>query len=231
MAYFSFTDQPTKIYFPGTLPFTAPEFDNGLQPSWKYVSLKKEMDVQLPHISRSSTQKGWNGTEQWTQHNLQSCKMFDQCFDKILKASKDAISDTKSIFDSKNKNTQDSEAISSKAGLIESSKALQDDVRKSHLGSEESRRKKLKNKAQRPGKKKMARHENAWGGPTYTELITKAILSAPEQRLTLSQIYDWLAENVEYFRERSNYNSSQGWKVRCVVIKILIDCEKHKFKF
>ena len=54
---------------------------------------------------------------------------------------------------------------------------------------------------------------NNWGGPTYTELITNAILSAPQQRLTLSQIYNCLVQQVEYFRERKNYNSSQGWKV------------------
>lgn len=56
-------------------------------------------------------------------------------------------------------------------------------------------------------------HENAWGGPTYTELITEAILSSPENRMTLSQIYNWITENVEYFRERKNNTSARGWKV------------------
>lgn len=56
-------------------------------------------------------------------------------------------------------------------------------------------------------------HENAWGGPTYTELITEAILSTPEHRMTLSQIYDWITENVEYFRERKYHTSARGWKV------------------
>lgn len=61
--------------------------------------------------------------------------------------------------------------------------------------------------------KKSSNHENAWGGPTYTELITEAILSTPEHRMTLSQIYDWITENVEYFRERKNFTSARGWKV------------------
>ena len=60
---------------------------------------------------------------------------------------------------------------------------------------------------------KSSNHENAWGGPTYTELITEAILSTPEHRMTLSQIYDWITENVEYFRERKNFTSARGWKV------------------
>ena len=58
-----------------------------------------------------------------------------------------------------------------------------------------------------------ANHENAWGGPTYTELITEAILSTRDHRMTLSQIYDWITENVEYFRERKNFTSARGWKV------------------
>lgn len=61
-------------------------------------------------------------------------------------------------------------------------------------------------------KKGCSARPNNWGGPTYTELITNAILSAPQQRLTLSQIYNCLVQQVEYFRERKNYNSSQGWK-------------------
>ena len=61
--------------------------------------------------------------------------------------------------------------------------------------------------------RKSSNHENAWGGPTYTELITEAILSTPEQRMTLSQIYDWITENVEYFKERKNFTSARGWKV------------------
>jgi hypothetical protein len=41
----------------------------------------------------------------------------------------------------------------------------------------------------------------------------QAIQSSPEQRLTLSQIYDWMVTTVPYFKERSDVNSSAGWKV------------------
>ena len=44
-------------------------------------------------------------------------------------------------------------------------------------------------------------------------LITKAIQSSPEGRLTLSQIYDWMVQNVPYFRDKGDSNSSAGWKV------------------
>ena len=57
-------------------------------------------------------------------------------------------------------------------------------------------------------------HHNAWRGPSYTELATKAILSSPDKRMTLAELYDWMSEHVLYFNERKHYASSQGWKVR-----------------
>lgn len=60
-------------------------------------------------------------------------------------------------------------------------------------------------------------HNNAWKGPSYTELATQAILSTPDKKKTLAEIYDWMSENVQYFRERKHYASSQGWKVRQVL--------------
>ena len=54
---------------------------------------------------------------------------------------------------------------------------------------------------------------NAWGGISYSDLIARAILSAPESRLTLSQIYEWITTNVPYFRDKGDSNSSAGWKV------------------
>lgn len=54
---------------------------------------------------------------------------------------------------------------------------------------------------------------NAWGNLSYAELITKAIESSPEKRLTLSQIYDWIVHNVEYFANKGDNSSSAGWKV------------------
>lgn len=61
--------------------------------------------------------------------------------------------------------------------------------------------------------KKGGSRRNAWGNLSYADLITKAIQSSPEQRLTLSQIYDWMVQNVPYFRDKGDSNSSAGWKV------------------
>lgn len=54
---------------------------------------------------------------------------------------------------------------------------------------------------------------NAWGNMSYADLITKAIESSPEKRLTLSQIYDWMVKSVPYFKDKGDSNSSAGWKV------------------
>uniref|UniRef100_A0A7E4UXU6 Forkhead box protein O n=1 Tax=Panagrellus redivivus TaxID=6233 RepID=A0A7E4UXU6_PANRE len=53
---------------------------------------------------------------------------------------------------------------------------------------------------------------NAWGNLSYADLITQAILSSPEKRLTLSQVYEWMVTNVSYFRDKGDSNSSAGWK-------------------
>ncbi|XP_070839041.1 forkhead box protein O1-A-like [Chaetodon trifascialis] len=53
---------------------------------------------------------------------------------------------------------------------------------------------------------------NAWGNMSYADLITKAIDSSPEKRLTLSQIYDWMVKSVPYFNDKGDSNSSAGWK-------------------
>lgn len=61
--------------------------------------------------------------------------------------------------------------------------------------------------------KKTSSRRNAWGNLSYADLITKAIQGSPEQRLTLSQIYDWMVQNVPYFKDKGDSNSSAGWKV------------------
>ncbi|CAM9903285.1 unnamed protein product [Bubo scandiacus] len=53
---------------------------------------------------------------------------------------------------------------------------------------------------------------NAWGNLSYADLITRAIESSPEKRLTLSQIYDWMVRCVPYFKDKGDSNSSAGWK-------------------
>jgi len=47
---------------------------------------------------------------------------------------------------------------------------------------------------------------------SYADLITQAILNSPEKRLTLSQVYEWMVQNVPYFRDKGDSNSSAGWK-------------------
>lgn len=55
--------------------------------------------------------------------------------------------------------------------------------------------------------------KNAWGNLSYAELISKAISSSAEQRLTLSEIYDWMIKYVPFFRNKVDRISSAGWKV------------------
>lgn len=68
--------------------------------------------------------------------------------------------------------------------------------------------------------KAAAKPRNAWGNASYADLIAEAITTAPERRLTLSQIYRWMEEHVPYFRScsgagsggSSGGSSSAGWK-------------------
>ncbi|XP_007561860.1 forkhead box protein O3a [Poecilia formosa] len=60
--------------------------------------------------------------------------------------------------------------------------------------------------------RKSSARRNAWGNYSYADLITQAIESSPEKRLTLSQIYDWMVRSVPYFKDRGDSNSSAGWK-------------------
>ncbi|XP_008201201.1 forkhead box protein O isoform X2 [Tribolium castaneum] len=62
-----------------------------------------------------------------------------------------------------------------------------------------------------PAKKNSSRR-NAWGNLSYADLITQAITSSPDKRLTLSQIYEWMVQNVPYFKDKGDSNSSAGWK-------------------
>ncbi|XP_061682799.1 forkhead box protein O1-A [Syngnathoides biaculeatus] len=61
-------------------------------------------------------------------------------------------------------------------------------------------------------RKTSSSRRNAWGNMSYADLITKAIESSPENRLTLSQIYDWMVKSVPYFKDKGDSNSSAGWK-------------------
>lgn len=72
--------------------------------------------------------------------------------------------------------------------------------------------------------KKSGSRKNAWGNFSYADLISRAIESSPEKRLTLAQIYDWLVQNVSYFKDKGDCNSSAGWKVSLAYKLILIYC-------
>lgn len=61
--------------------------------------------------------------------------------------------------------------------------------------------------------KKNTSRRNAWGNMSYADLITQAINGSPEKRLTLSQIYEWMVQNVAFFKDKGDSNSSAGWKV------------------
>ncbi|XP_048386624.1 forkhead box protein O3B isoform X2 [Stegostoma tigrinum] len=63
-----------------------------------------------------------------------------------------------------------------------------------------------------PQQRKASSRRNAWGNMSYADLITKAIESSPDKRLTLSQIYDWMVRSVPYFKDKGDSNSSAGWK-------------------
>ena len=68
-------------------------------------------------------------------------------------------------------------------------------------------------------RKKTSSRRNAWGNLSYSDLITKAIDSSPGKRLTLSQIYDWMVQNVPFFKDKGESNSSAGWKVQyCFIL-------------
>lgn len=63
-----------------------------------------------------------------------------------------------------------------------------------------------------PPKKNTSRR-NPWGNLSYADLIAKAITSSPDNRATLSQVYDWMVNNIPYFKDKGDSNSSAGWKV------------------
>ncbi len=82
--------------------------------------------------------------------------------------------------------------------------------------------------------RKSSSRRNAWGNLSYADLITKAIESTADKRLTLSQIYDWMVKNVPYFKDKGDSNSSAGWKVstplkQCLPTVLLIATRHYTF--
>jgi len=79
----------------------------------------------------------------------------------------------------------------------------------------------------RAASRKPASRKNAWGNLSYADLITKAIESSLDKRLTLAQIYDWMVTNVPFFKDKGDSNSSAGWKV-CKFLLLSLCCISHK---
>ncbi|KAL4839152.1 hypothetical protein H8958_013239 [Nasalis larvatus] len=69
--------------------------------------------------------------------------------------------------------------------------------------------------------RKCSSRRNAWGNLSYADLITRAIESSPDKRLTLSQIYEWMVRCVPYFKDKGDSNSSAGWKYSNSAKKLL----------
>lgn len=69
--------------------------------------------------------------------------------------------------------------------------------------------------------RKSSSRRNAWGNYSYADLITQAIESSPEKRLTLAQIYDWMVRSVPYFKDKGDSNSSAGWKVSSDILSVI----------
>ncbi|KAF7285443.1 hypothetical protein GWI33_010616 [Rhynchophorus ferrugineus] len=80
--------------------------------------------------------------------------------------------------------------------------------------------------------KKNSSRRNAWGNLSYADLITQAITTSPDKRLTLSQIYEWMVQNVPYFKDKGDSNSSAGWKVRSKDWRVVTekDCLIHSLQ-
>lgn len=75
--------------------------------------------------------------------------------------------------------------------------------------------------------RKSSARRNAWGNYSYADLITQAIESSPEKRLTLAQIYDWMVRSVAYFKDKGDSNSSAGWKVSFCILPLHHTCTVH----
>ena len=55
---------------------------------------------------------------------------------------------------------------------------------------------------------------NPWGKGSYSDLITMALMSSPERKMKLNEIYRWITMNIPYFRNKGDEISSSGWKVQ-----------------
>lgn len=69
---------------------------------------------------------------------------------------------------------------------------------------------------------------NPWGKISYKSMLRKAILSSPQQKLMLQDIYKYLEENYTYFAERSASKKERGqW---CNSVRHNLSSNKKTFK-
>ena len=84
-----------------------------------------------------------------------------------------------------------------------------------------------KNQAEEEDIKKGNNSSNPWGKGSYSDLITMALMSSPERKMTLDEIYRWIAMNIPYFRNKGDEISSSGWKVlELAVGRLLLICTR-----
>ena len=100
-------------------------------------------------------------------------------------------------------NERDAELVTLRPAIIEE-KEVEEDVFGGSKKNEQNPRK--------------ISRKNAWGNLSYADLISQAIQASPDQRLTLSQIYEWMVRNIPYFKDKGDSTSSAGWKVRLFFI-------------
>ena len=62
-------------------------------------------------------------------------------------------------------------------------------------------------------RRKVPVRRNAWGTLSYVQLISNAILSTDDKRMTISEIHDHISRSDEYFAKRKDIQAAEGWKV------------------
>ena len=72
---------------------------------------------------------------------------------------------------------------------------------------------KKKRSRKKPADQLAQKKPNPWGEDSYSDIIAKALESAPNGRLKLNEIYQWFSDNIPYFRDRSSQEEAAGWKV------------------
>ena len=70
---------------------------------------------------------------------------------------------------------------------------------------------------------KKSNRRNPWGPYSYADLITMAITGNRGQS-SLSDIYKWIIENVDYFKDKKGGNSSDGWRVSNLIVYLTDIC-------